>query len=817
MKHHPLKPFLLLYTLLSAIPCLLFAQQRSKTPSESLFYLSPATQWEETLPLGNGRLGMMPDGGIHQERIVLNEISMWSGSVADYRNPEASKSLSQIRQLLFEGKNKEAQELMYTSFVPRKPEKGGTYGAYQMLANLDITYFYTDSASTDIYERGLDLRTGTAYTDFSKDNYQYKRDYFVSRTKDVMLIHLATNHPDGLHFKTSINRPTTDNTPSQVATVNTRGELELTGTLDSGVEGIPGIAYATYADVTMVGDRGSKIIGTNSISIEGASEAWIVISAATSFFENDKYKEKALALLDQVMQNSFEPLTQEAIHDYQTLYNRAQLHIDGNPALMNLPTDQRIINFQLTDDPSLAALYYNYGRYLLISSTRPGSLPPNLQGLWANDIGTPWNGDYHTNINVQMNHWPVEPGNLSELHLPLVELTKGLVKSGEETAKAFYGDDAQGWVAHMMTNVWQYTAPGEHPSWGATNTGGAWLCAHLWEHYLYTQDKEYLAYIYPTLKGASEFFLSTMVIDPNTGLLVTAPSSSPENEFFVGNDRTPISICMGPAMDTQLVKELFSNVIEASRVLNKDGSYRKALEKAYKKLPNDKISENGYLMEWLEDYEEVDKHHRHVSHLYGLHPGNQISVEGTPQLAEACRATLNRRGDGGTGWSRAWKINFWARLGDGNRAYQLFKSLLMPAYTPENPYQHGSGTFPNLFCSHPPFQIDGNWGGTAGISEMLIQSQDGYIHLLPALPEAWQSGSLKGFRVRGGATIDLSWEAGKVMQMTIIPDQSGEFYLKNPSPGKDINIRYSDKTVKSNKDKVRLKLTAGEKAYITLQ
>ena len=786
------------------------SQSNTKSPTQSLFYTTPAMQWVEALPLGNGRLGMMPDGGIIQERIVLNEISMWSGSVTDYSNPDAAQSLPQIRQLLFDGKNKEAQELMYSSFVPKKSEKGGTYGAYQMLANLDINYIYGDSSSIHSYERGLDLQTSLGYTDFTEGKYQHKRRYIASRARDLLLVNITTDNPDGISLAVSINRPTPKG--EQQAIVNSEHLLELTGALDSGVEGVSGVEYATFADAFIAGEKGNKITKGHQITVEGANDIWIVVSAATSFFEKEDYKKRALRILQDIIDDDLNEIAAEQEFVYQGLYQRANLDISGNPQTMYLPTDERILAFQSEDDPALAALYYNYGRYLLISSTRPGSLPPNLQGLWANDTITPWNGDYHTNINVQMNHWPAEPANLSELHLPLIDLTKGLVISGERSAKAFYGKEAKGWVAHMMTNVWQYTEPGEHPSWGATNTGGAWLCAHLWEHYLYNNDSTYLASIYPTMKGASEFFLSTMVVDPATKYLVTAPSSSPENEFYLGDDKTRTSVCMGPTMDTQIIKELFENVIETSKILGIDSEYQKSLQEACKQLPPMLISKEGYLQEWLKDYKEVDPHHRHVSHLYGLHPGNQISTSKTPQLAEACKETLNRRGDEGTGWSRAWKINFWARLGDGDRAYKLFKSLLSPAYLPTNPYQHTSGTFPNLFCSHPPFQIDGNWGGTAGISEMVIQSQNGYIEVLPALPSSWTSGKLKGFRVRGGATVDLVWEDGVPSELLIQPDETGTFHLKNTLG--TVVIDYLDRAVVSKEEIVDLQLNKGEKTKV---
>ena len=458
-----------------------------------------------------------------------------------------------------------------------------------------------------------------------------------------------------------------------------------------------------------------------------------------------------------------------------------------------LPTDQRLKAYaEGAKDNALAALYYNYGRYLMISSCKVGCLPPNLQGLWANTFHTPWNGDYHTNINVQMNHWIVEQSNLSELHLPLTDLTLGLIESGEKTAKDFYGPDAEGWVQHMMTNVWNYTAPGEHPSWGATNTGGAWLCAHLWEHYLYTGDREYLKKVYPALKGASRFFLTTMIEEPTNGYLVTAPTSSPENEFIMDGRR--VSICMGPTMDNQIIRELFTNTLGAAEILG-ETDMTEEIEDALKKLAPHKISPDGYLMEWMEDYTEADIHHRHVSHLYGLHPSNQISPSRTPELAEACRVTLNRRGDEATGWSRAWKMNFWARLGDGNRALKLFRSLLEPS-----PAGYGaiSGTYPNLFCSHPPFQIDGNFGGAAGIGEMLLQSHEGFINILPALPDEWSEGSLRGFKVRGGATVDLSWKAGRPTEMTVTGGWADTLKVKTPdglieipSGAKPYHIRFN--------------------------
>lgn len=780
------------------------------TADNSLFYTSPALQWEETLPLGNGRLGMMPDGGIEKELVVLNEISMWSGSVADYSNPDAGKSLPAIRELLFQGKNKEAQELMYEKFVPRKSEDGATYGTFQMLADLNLDYTYPTNAEVQNYVRSLNLHNSLAKTSFSLGDIDYNRTYYASRTKDVLIIHLEASKGSSVNFKVGVSRPQDFASESLE-----NGSIKFFGELQSGQKNVEGVRYASYVDVVAKGNEAKRVNEDSTIEVSEADEAWIIVSAATSFFEGEEYDKCAQELLTAIQGANFAEVQKESIESYQALYNRAKLSLKNNNKTALEPTDTRVENFVTQDDPSLAALYYNYGRYLLISSTREGSLPPNLQGLWANKPTTPWNGDYHTNINVQMNHWPVEQGNLSELHLPLVELTEKLIESGEHSAKVFYGDEAKGWVLHMKTNVWQYTAPGSHPSWGATNTGGAWLCAHLWEHYLYGCDREYLERIYPVMKGAAEFFLSTMVEEPQHGWLVTAPTSSPENSFLVGDDPTAVSVCMAPTMDIQLVSELYYNVIAAAEILDIDKDYIRELESALKKFPPYQISEEGYLMEWLEDYKEQDINHRHVSHLYGLHPGNQISLASTPELAEACRKTLDRRGDGGTGWSRAWKINFWARLGDGNRAYTLFKSLMQPAYDSEHPQKHGSGTFPNLFCSHQPFQIDGNWGGTSGISEMVLQSQDGFVNFLPALPDTWTEGSFKGFRVRGGATVDLEWRGSVAQKGAITADRASTFKVKRPHGTAKIVAKSKGGTTEYSDEFIELTFAEGEKIELT--
>lgn len=773
---------------------------------KTLWYTAPASQWEETLPLGNGRLGMMPYGNPFHEKIVLNEISMWSGSKASYDNPAAAESLPEIQRLLMEGKNLEAQELMYSTFVPTKTTDLGTYGSYQMLADLDIDLSYP---STDVtgYLRWLDLQEAVATTSYTIGGVKYVAECVVPRGENVMIYHIKGSLPASVSFTASLHR-------KENATAGSAGGgmIMLSGMLESGQPGVDGVKYAAVAGVRALGDNALSSATDSTLSVTDADEAYIIVGAATSYLNGAMYMTDAINDVSAALRlGDIELLHRLGTERHRALFDRASVTLPEGK-IAHLPTNERIELFQTESDPSLAALYYNYGRYLLISSTHPGSLPPNLQGLWANDVVTPWNGDYHTNINVQMNHWGAEPGNLSELHLPLVDLVKRAVPNGRHTAKVFYGSSAKGWVMHMMTNPWEYTDPGEHPSWGATNTGGAWLCAHLWEHYLYTGDSLYLAEIYPIMKGAAEFFKSTMIKEPSHGWLVTAPSSSPENTFFAADSVTPISVVMGPAMDTQLIRELYTNTIDAATRLGVDKQFADSLEADLALLPPHLTGSDGRLMEWLEEYRETDPHHRHVSHLYALHPGNQISVVNTPELADAARKTLDRRGDGGTGWSRAWKVNFWARLGDGNRAYSLFKSLLVPAYTAEKPH-HDAGTFPNLFCSHPPFQMDGNWGGAAGIGEMLLQSQDGFINPLPALPDEWRSGAIHGFKVRGGAEVDMDWTDGKVSRIIITGGFSPETKIKIPAGTRKITVNGSSYPLD---EYLTLPLKKGERAEILL-
>ena len=759
------------------------------------------------MPLGNGRLGMMPDGGIAREQIVLNEVTMWSGSNYDYSNPQANASLPEIRNLLMQGKNLEAQKLLYDTFLPEWPE-GNAYGYYEMLGNLILTFLGDENGEISNYERRLSLPDGIATTTFKRGESTEKRSYFCSRTDDVDVMHLQTK--DGkLNFDLTLTRP------ARSRTYTNGTMLLMNGELDSGQPNVEGVCYLVASGINTDGE---VITTDSSLQVRNATEATIIVSAATSYGYKAHYGEEAIELLEEALKIPYNTLKERHKASHAEYYSRLQSFIgdksyyESNESPLLLPTDERIVKFQEGNDPALASLYLQYARYLFAASTRQGYLPPNLQGLWANDTITPWCGDFHLNINVQMNHWLVEPGNLSDLYEPLIALTESLQENGTRTAKSFYGQDAEGWVAHMMTNAWQFTEPGFHPEWGATNTGGAWLCAHLWEHYDYSGDTAYLARVYPTMREAARFFLSTMVVEPKHGWLVTAPTSSPENSFYMPDDasRSKVSICMGPTMDTQLIRELFSNVVMASELLNQDDSLRQVLHSALAQLPDHKIAEGGYLQEWLEDYEEAELNHRHVSHLYGLHPSNQISPITTPELAKACRVTLNRRGDEATGWSRAWKINFWARLHDGNRAWELFKSLLKSSVDSVTLQEAGAGTYPNLFCSHPPFQIDGNFGGAAGIMEMLLQSHAGFIHFLPALPDNWNSGYIHGIKARRNITTNIDWNEQE-MSATFSTPTKQQVRIYVPQQATDVTI--NGKTVEK-RDFMELELLQIGRAHV---
>ena len=775
-----------------------------------LQYNSPAQIWEATLPLGNGRIGMMPDGGVESEKIVLNDITMWSGSQdPEALNPEAIDYLPQIRQLLLEGKNLDAQKLMYKHFRCSGQGSGSghgkdvPYGCFQMVGDLNINYTYPTEANATDYSRSLLLNDAVASTSFRKGTVNYNREYFVSHKNDVMIIRLTADKKKSIAFDVELSRP------ERAEVYLKDNAMYMKGQLNDGHNTDKGVSYLTK--VELINKGGLLSAKNHSLSISDADEVLILISTVTNMLDKS-YKNTVEKLMTDASGIDYKQLRGDHIAAHQEKFNRVVLNLGEQNNTVTTP--ERLSQFQTNGDPAFAALYFQFGRYLMISGTREGSMPLNLQGLWANTVQTPWNGDYHLNINLQMNYWGTEVCNLFELDKPLIDFTKSLESSGTATAKTFY--NAGGWMAHMMSNPWRYTAPGEHASWGATNTGGAWLCRHLFEHYAFTQDRSYLRSVYPTLAHASLFFLTSMIAEPKHGWLVTAPSSSPENRFYLPGSKDAVSVCMGPTMDVQIIKELFMNTLDAAKILGIENETTKNIRETLPKLPPMQISPNGYLQEWLEDYKETDIHHRHVSHLYGLYPSNQITPYHTPELAEAARQSLERRGDGGTGWSRAWKINFWARLHDGNRAYKLVKSLLEPAGGDVVKMDGtGSGTYPNLFCAHPPFQIDGNFGGTAGVAEMLIQSHDGFIELLPAIPDTWFEGSFKGLRVRGGAEVNAAWKNNQLQNAELLATVDCDFKLKVPKGV--TSIERDGKSININDGFVVLSLSKNERVFLTFK